>query len=91
MGPESDDLPTCGSKTLVSFDVTCDVGLDLRAPELRVLLRPRGVSGATMPEAAVDKDGDVEAAERDVGDPAGLGENLNLDAVTKAARVQLTA
>lgn len=44
-----------------------------------------------MPKAAVDEDRDTEPAERNVGDPARLGQDGNMDAVANAARVQLAA
>jgi len=60
--PDADDLPARGSQTLVGVIVARHVGLDLRAPELGVLLGPRRVCRAAVPEAAVDKDGDAELA-----------------------------
>jgi hypothetical protein len=44
-----------------------------------------------VPKAAVDEDRDAESAERDVRDPAGLGQDGNMDAVANTARMQLAA
>jgi hypothetical protein len=46
---------------------------------------------ATMPEATVDEDRYVCTSERDVGDPARLREDRDLNAVAETARIQLAA
>jgi hypothetical protein len=56
-----------------------------------VLLRPRRVQWAAVPEATVDENGDTQSVERDVSDPAWLGQDRNVDSIPKAPCVQLSA
>jgi hypothetical protein len=67
------------------------ISVDLRVPVVLPRLRRDVAFLAPVPEAAVDEDRDAEPAERDVGDPAGLGQDGNMDAVANAACMQLTA
>ena len=55
MFPDSHDPPSGFSQQAVHRQIPPSIANDLGAPEFRVLFRPRGMRGATMPEAAVDK------------------------------------
>jgi hypothetical protein len=46
-------------ETLIGIRVSGSVCLDFFAPKLRVALRPGSVFGASMPEAAIDEDGNL--------------------------------
>jgi hypothetical protein len=56
MGPCANHSPPDCSKSFVSIAVTLFVGDDFRAPELGVLLGPRRVPWAAVPEAAINED-----------------------------------
>jgi len=65
--PRSDDGPTCLSQAVFRQAVPLDVGVELGSPPLGVRLGGDGVLWATVPEAAVDEDGDSGPREGDIG------------------------
>src|SRR6218665_1685507 len=87
--PESQRRPAVGLEPCVRIRVTLTIGLDLLPPEVRVPLRPCGVLGAAMPEAAIDEDGDLAAGESDIGDAARLSQNLVAEPVAQTDAVHL--
>jgi hypothetical protein len=61
------DLPPHGPKFLINMPITLAIPPDLGGPELGVRLWNRSMLRATVPEASVNKYGDVGAAKREVG------------------------
>ena len=57
--PRADNRPTFAAKAIVRVVITLLVRVDLRAPKLRVLFRPRRVLWAAMPKATVNENGDA--------------------------------
>jgi hypothetical protein len=57
--PRADNYPAFTAKAVVCVAITLLVRVDFRTPELRVLLWPRRVLWAAMPEATVDENGDA--------------------------------
>ena len=57
--PYTDHTPTEIGETLVGFSVSAQIPLDLPSPERGISYRTRVVLGTTMPETAVDEDGDL--------------------------------
>src|SRR5262245_13391737 len=80
MPPNPHDLPSISPEPRVSVAITLLVRDDLGPPELGILLGPRRVLWATVPEAAIDEDSDTRAGESDVGDPSWLGQQGDVDA-----------
>jgi hypothetical protein len=72
MRPDANDTPTRGTQASIGIRVSGAVGLDFVTPKLRVALWPGGVLRATVPEAAIDEDGDSGAGKNDIGDPPRL-------------------
>jgi hypothetical protein len=83
MRPESEYRPADGAKPFIRVRITLLVRLDLLPPELCVPFRPRGVLGATMPEAAIDEDGYLSPGKGDICDATGASQNLVVDPVAK--------
>lgn len=67
MLPDAHHRPAGFAKRCVYPSIPGDVCLELRAPELRVGLRPGRVLRTAMPEAAIDVDGDPLLQEHEVG------------------------
>jgi hypothetical protein len=89
--PDADDGPATDSQTGVGVPVARDVAPQFLAPPLGVGPRAGTVLGASVPEAAVDEDGDTRPTEDDVRSTAKLGDGAKIDSVSKAPSVQRTA
>jgi hypothetical protein len=70
--PQPDHTPARCPQCIVGPSITCPVCLDFLSPERLVASRPRGMDGASMPEATVDEYGKLARRERDVNRAPGL-------------------
>jgi hypothetical protein len=86
--PQPDDGPAVGPQSLISVSVAPPVRVDLGTPPFRVRLRPRSVARATVPEAAVHKDGDPRHSEDNVSTPSDFGQRAHINAKAEAETVQ---
>ncbi len=87
--PESEDAPACVSKRFIRLDISSDVSLKLGQPVVAIPLGERGVLGAAMPEAAVNKDGYSVFGKNDVGSAAST-EWCEIDAISEAGGMEQT-
>jgi hypothetical protein len=61
--PHPNNFPPLGSEPGVDLTITCDVAVELCLPVARVRSRRCAMGRTSMPEAAVDEDGDPGDAE----------------------------
>lgn len=87
--PDPDDSPASIAQQLVVVAITVDVTLKLGVPVLAVAAWAGSVSGASVPEAAVDEDGQSGAGEDDIGSDrpdAVFGSNRIVHPVAESSR-----
>jgi hypothetical protein len=65
--PNPNDAPTFGGKSVVDLPIPFDVRCQLGAPVPDIRSRGVPVLGASVPEAAVDEDGESCSPEHDIG------------------------
>jgi len=59
MFPDADRSPAVLGQAPICIRVSTTIGFDLVSPELGVLFRPRSMYWASVPEATIDKYGDL--------------------------------
>lgn len=84
MGPEPEDGPPCAFEVSRGLYVTLTIPGDLCAPIGHVGSRRTIVVWATVPEAAVDEDGDSCTGEDDISGSAKAGQWPKVHSVTQA-------
>jgi hypothetical protein len=89
--PDPEDRPPECLEALVGVPVTTSVRLELLPPPTSVVLGPRPVLRAAVPEAAVDEDSEPCAWEHHVCTTAHPLSRCTVDPVSKASSVELFA
>lgn len=90
MLPDANYGPTRGPQCSVVGSVSRDVAGELRQPELGVGLRMSRVDRATVPEAAINEDGDAGRSEHEVRPDAALTKiEATVDSVSEASGMEL--
>jgi len=87
--PGAQDSPSRLDKPTISVAIPGAIGLDLRPPPVRVCLGPGDVIRASVPEAAVDVDGDSPSREDDVCAAPEARNRSAVDTEAKPAPVKL--
>lgn len=91
MRPYTHDLPAFRAQTHICVKVPLSICDDFLAPEFRVCLWPSCMQRAAVPKAAIYKHRNTKSGEHDIGNATWLIYNPDVDTITKAASVQLTA
>lgn len=91
MCPHTQNLPARCAKPIVRIGVSSHVRLDLRTPEIRVLLRPGRMGWAAMPKTPVNEDCDARRSEDEIRNSTRLDEDWDVDPIPQSTCVQLTA
>ena len=89
MFPESKSCPADLGEVLAYPSVARAVAVDLFHPEGGILLHRRRVDVASVPETAIEKDGDLQTGQGDVAGDALNSRNRIMDAVAKPFLVEL--
>ena len=89
--PDPDRLPTEGMQPLIGIGISGSIGFDLLAPEIGIALRPGSVLGTPVPEASIDEDGHLRAAENDVSDAPWLLKERNVKTIAQSSGMQRPA
>lgn len=85
--PHSNYLPTLVSEKSIRVFVTILIPLELPVPPLSIRGRSCAVLGTSVPETAVDEDGDARSRECDVDLAATVTGNGKLHAITHSGCV----
>lgn len=91
MRPYADYLPVIGPQPNVCIAIPFLIRQNLGTPELGVLFRPRRVIWTPMPKAPVDEHRNTRSYECNVGHPARLGQDRDLNSVSQSQSSKLTA
>ena len=87
MLPNANAGPACVVKAFIGIAIPGRVSGDLIGPELRVRCGYRVVNGTPVPEAAVEKHGDLSAAKDEVCCATEILEGTSRNSVAEAERV----
>lgn len=86
--PDAEHPPSLGPRHGGRLRIALDVPREFRFPVLGMRDRNHPVLGASVPEAAVDEDGETSSGEDDVRPTALIAPGREIDAVPVSARVQ---
>lgn len=88
--PYSHYPPASGRQPGVGVTITGSIRRQLGSPEVGVGSWAAGVDRTSVPEAPVDKDGDLGFGEENVSLTAQAGHHLGVDSIAQAATMELT-
>lgn len=88
MLPNPDDRPSGLCEPAIGISIPSSIRFNLGAPELAVAVRLGCVLRASVPEAAVNEDGDPRWAEDDVNSAATVSEHGPIDSEPQPAGMQ---
>ena len=85
MLPDANDHETVLDEPRIGVAIPTAVRLDFFPPPRVVGLGPSPVVGATMPEAAIDKDRDPSRSEYEIGSTPQAGQNWLVNSITQSS------
>lgn len=91
MLPDPKREPARLSELRIGVAIPSNVPADLLRPIVLMGLRDPTMLETPMPQATINKHGDLGGSEDEVGPPAEVGERLSVHAVSQAALVDLRA
>jgi hypothetical protein len=86
--PYPDRDPSRFREEIVGFGVPTSGPLEFVPPPFGIRSGPSGVLWTSVPEAAIDEDGDPHLRKHDVSYPRQAGQRPLMDPISKASRVQ---
>jgi hypothetical protein len=88
MLPRTDHSPPGPAEPSISVGISRTILLDLLTPEFGIGLRPGTVFGASVPKAAIDKNGQPIPTKQDIGTPSHSWKRGSVDTVPKTCSME---